>query len=61
VDPRAGLDNMEKRKFLTLRDSNSVQLVASRYTDYAMTTSDTKVENCGAVPLLPNTSSWHIN
>jgi hypothetical protein len=35
VDPRAGLDDVEKRKFLTLRDSNSdptaVQPVASRY------------------------------
>jgi hypothetical protein len=36
VDPRAGLDDVEKRKFLTLIDSNSdllvVQPVASRYT-----------------------------
>jgi hypothetical protein len=40
VDLRAGLDDLEKRKFLTLRDSNSdpsvVQPVASRYTDYAI-------------------------
>jgi hypothetical protein len=39
VDPRAGLDDVEKRKFLTYRDSNSdpsvVQPVSSRYTDYA--------------------------
>jgi hypothetical protein len=37
VDPRTGLDDVEKRKFLTYRDSNSdpsaVQPVASRYTD----------------------------
>jgi hypothetical protein len=36
---RAGLDDLEKRKFFTLPDSNSdpsvVQPVASRYTDYA--------------------------
>jgi hypothetical protein len=40
VDPRAGLDDVEKRNLLTLRDSNSdppvVQPVASRYTDYAI-------------------------
>jgi hypothetical protein len=39
MDPRAGLDDMEKRKFLTYRDSNSdpstVQPVASPCTDYA--------------------------
>jgi hypothetical protein len=40
VDPRAGLDDVEKRKFLTLpglelRDLSFVQPVASRYTDYA--------------------------
>jgi hypothetical protein len=39
VDPRAGLDNMEKRKFLPYRNSNSdlsvVQPVGSRYTDCA--------------------------
>jgi hypothetical protein len=38
--PRAGLDDVEKRKFLALRDSNSdpsvVQPVASRYTEYAV-------------------------
>jgi hypothetical protein len=37
VGPRADLDDMEKRKFLALPDSNSdplaVQPVASRYTD----------------------------
>jgi hypothetical protein len=37
--PRAGLDDMEKRKFFT-RDSNSeplvVQAEASRYTNYAI-------------------------
>jgi hypothetical protein len=37
VDPRAGLDDEEKRKFLTLPGLNSdpsvVQPVASRYTD----------------------------
>jgi hypothetical protein len=40
VDPRAGLDDMEKRKFLPYRDSNSdpsiVQPVGSRYNDYAI-------------------------
>jgi hypothetical protein len=38
VDPRAGLDDVKKRKFS--RDSNSdpsvVQPVASGYTDYAI-------------------------
>jgi hypothetical protein len=37
VDPTAGLDNVEKRKFLTIPglelDPLVVQLVASRYTD----------------------------
>jgi hypothetical protein len=40
VDHRAGLDDVEKRKFLTLPDSNSdfsvVQPVANRYTDCAI-------------------------
>jgi hypothetical protein len=41
VGPRVGLDDVEKRKFLTLpgtRTSNFsvVQPVASRYTDYAI-------------------------
>jgi hypothetical protein len=40
VDPRAGLDHMEKWKFLPHRDSYSrppiVQPVASRYTDWAI-------------------------
>jgi hypothetical protein len=41
VDPRATLNDVEKRKFLTLPgDSNSdplvVQPVASRYTDYVI-------------------------
>jgi hypothetical protein len=39
VDPRAGLDDVEKRKFLTLPgplDLSAVQPVASRYTDYAV-------------------------
>jgi hypothetical protein len=40
VDPRVGLDDVEKRKFLTLPHSNSnpsvVQPIASRYTDYAI-------------------------
>jgi hypothetical protein len=38
VDPRPVLDQVEERKFLTLRDSNAdlsvVQPVASRYTNY---------------------------
>jgi hypothetical protein len=37
VDPRAGLDDVKKRKFLTYRDWNYdpliVHPVASRYTD----------------------------
>jgi hypothetical protein len=40
VDPGGGLDDMEKRKFLSHRDLNSntlvVQPVASRYSDYAL-------------------------
>jgi hypothetical protein len=40
VNPRAGLDDMEKLKFLPHRDSNSdpsvVQPVASHYTDCAV-------------------------
>jgi hypothetical protein len=40
VDPTAGLDDMEKRKFLTLSGlelrPSVVQLVASRYTDWAV-------------------------
>jgi hypothetical protein len=32
VDPRAGLDDLEEWKFLTL---TGLELVASRYTDYA--------------------------
>jgi hypothetical protein len=40
MDPRTGLDDVEKSIFLTHRDSNSdpsaVQSVASRYTDCAI-------------------------
>jgi hypothetical protein len=40
VDSRAGLNNVQKRKFLILLDSNSnpsaVQPIASRYTDYTI-------------------------
>jgi hypothetical protein len=40
VEPRAGLDDVEKRKFLTLPEvelrPSVVQRVASRYTDYAI-------------------------
>jgi hypothetical protein len=40
VDPRAGLDDLEKRKFLILPAPNSdplvVHRVASTYTDYAI-------------------------
>jgi hypothetical protein len=40
VDLRAGLDDLEKRKSLPYRDSNSepsvIQPVASRYIDYAI-------------------------
>lgn len=40
MDPSTGLDEMEKRKSLTYRDSNSVpwvvQHVASRYSDCAI-------------------------
>jgi hypothetical protein len=35
VGTRAGLDDVEKRKFLTL-PGLELQLVASRYTDYAI-------------------------
>jgi hypothetical protein len=35
MDPRAGLDDMEKRKFFTL-PGLELQPVASRYTDYAI-------------------------
>jgi hypothetical protein len=39
MDPTAGLGDFEKRKFLTLPGVElrplSIQLVASRYTDYA--------------------------
>jgi hypothetical protein len=34
VDPKAGVDNVEKRKFLTLPALELVQPLASRYTDY---------------------------
>jgi hypothetical protein len=41
VDPRTGLDDLEKRRFLPYWDSNSdpsvVQPVASHYTDYSIT------------------------
>jgi hypothetical protein len=41
VDPRADLDDWEKRKFIPYRDSTTepsvVQSVASSYTDYAIT------------------------
>jgi hypothetical protein len=40
ADPRASLDNMEKRKFLTLPGLKlcplAIQPVASRYPDYAI-------------------------
>jgi hypothetical protein len=36
VGPRAGLDDVEKRKFLT-QPRLELQPVASRYTDYAIT------------------------
>jgi hypothetical protein len=40
VDPRVGLDDVEKRKFFTLPglelDTSVVQPAASRYTDYAI-------------------------
>jgi hypothetical protein len=40
VDPRPGLDDVEKRKFLTLPglelDSSVVQPVVSRYIDYSV-------------------------
>jgi hypothetical protein len=43
VDPRIGLDDVEKRKCFTLLglelQSSMIQLVASRYTNYAIPTS----------------------
>jgi hypothetical protein len=36
VDPRDGLDNVERRKFLTLPGLSAVQPVASRYIDCAI-------------------------
>jgi hypothetical protein len=46
VDPRADLDDVEKRKFLTLlgldSDLSVVQPVASRYIDYAIPAEDKK-------------------
>jgi hypothetical protein len=38
VDPRTGLDDVKKRKFLTLPglEPSVVQPVASRYADYAI-------------------------
>jgi hypothetical protein len=40
VDPRDGMADVEKRKFLALRglesDPSVIQPVASRYTDYAI-------------------------
>jgi hypothetical protein len=36
VNPRAGLDDVEKRKFLTLPELSVVQPTASCYTDYAI-------------------------
>jgi hypothetical protein len=51
VDPRAGLDDVEKKKFLTYRKlkcaSSVVQPVANRYTDCAIRLSNRKcsVEN----------------
>jgi hypothetical protein len=44
VDPTASLDDLEKKNIWAYWDSNSgpsvVQLVASRYTDYATTASN---------------------
>jgi hypothetical protein len=38
MGPRAGLDDVEKRKFLTLPglDPSVIQSAASRYTDYTI-------------------------
>jgi hypothetical protein len=49
VDPRAGLEDVEYRKFFLHRDSkfdpSVVQPVASRYTDYAIPTPNFYQEN----------------
>jgi hypothetical protein len=36
VDPRAGLDDVKMRKFVTVTGLELVQPVASRYTDYSI-------------------------
>jgi hypothetical protein len=50
VDPRAGLDDVEKRKFLTLPELELrppvVQPVASRYTDYATPAPNKNIFQC---------------
>jgi hypothetical protein len=50
MGPRAGLDDVEKRRFLPHRDSNSdpfaVQPVASRYTDSAILAAKIQVIGC---------------
>jgi hypothetical protein len=55
VGPRAGVDDVEKRKFLTLRGSNSdlsvIQPVASCCTDYANPAPVQKQGTCRNSPL----------
>jgi hypothetical protein len=50
VDPRAGLDDVERIKFLTLPglelDPSVVQPVASRYTDYTIPAPSSVITSC---------------
>jgi hypothetical protein len=65
VGLRAGLDDLEKRKFLNLlgtysnSDPSVVQLIASRYTDYAIPAPEIRTyrTNCAYAVLFDNLKS----